>query len=50
MVIDVNEQELDTVAQLHAFLDGTPELHFELPGEDSQRYAFIAAGGTASAL
>ena len=43
MVIDMNEQELKTVAQLRAFLNGTQEVQFEPQGEDSQRYAFIAA-------
>ncbi len=43
MVIDMNEKELKTVAQLRAFLNGTQEVQFEPQGEDSQRYAFIAA-------
>ena len=43
MVIDMNEQELKTVAQLRAFLNGTQAVQFEPQGEDSQRYAFIAA-------
>jgi len=43
MVIDMNEQQLKTVAQLRAFLDGTQEVQFEPKGEDSERYAFIAA-------
>src|SRR4030066_105494 len=43
MVIDMNEQQLNTVAQLRAFLNGTQEVQFEPQGEDSQRYAFIAA-------
>lgn len=43
MVIDMNEQELKTVAQLRAFLDGTQEVQFEPMDEDTQRYAFIAA-------
>ena len=43
MVIDMNEKELKTVAQLRAFLNGTQEVQFEPRGEDSQRYAFIAA-------
>lgn len=43
MVIDMNEQQLNTVAQLCAFLNGTQEVQFEPQGEDSQRYAFIAA-------
>src|SRR3990170_4633790 len=43
MVIDMNEQQLTTVAQLRAFLNGTQEVRFEPKDEDSQRYAFIAA-------
>ena len=43
MVIDMNEKELKTVAQLRAFLNGTQEVQFAPQGEDSQRYAFIAA-------
>jgi hypothetical protein len=42
MVIDMNEQELSTVAQLRAFLDGTEEVRFEPLGEDGERYAFVA--------
>ena len=42
MVIDMNEQKLNTVAQLRAFLQGTDEVQFEPLGEDSKRYAFIA--------
>ena len=40
MVIDMNEQQLKTVAPLRAFLNGTPEVQFEPQGEDTQRYAF----------
>src|SRR4030065_1309497 len=43
MVIDMNEQQLNTAAQLRAFLNGTQEVQFEPRGEDTQRYAFIAA-------
>lgn len=43
MVIDMSEQQLNTVAQLRAFLNGTPEVQFEPIGEDTERYAFIAA-------
>ena len=43
MVIDMNEQQLNTVVQLRAFLNGTPEVQFEPIGEDTQRYAFVAA-------
>jgi len=43
MVIDMNEQQLNTVAQLRAFLNGTQEVQFEPSGEDTQRYAFITA-------
>jgi transposase InsO family protein len=42
MVIDMNEKELTTVAQIRAFLNGTQEVYFEPIGEDSKRYAFIA--------
>lgn len=41
MVIDMNEQQLTTVAQLRAFLSGTQEVCFEPRGDDAQRYAFI---------
>ena len=43
MVIDMNEQQLRTVAQIRAFLDGTQEVQFDPIGEDSKRYAFISA-------
>lgn len=43
MVIDMNETQLKTVAQLRAFLNGTQEVVFEPIGEDSKRYAFLAA-------
>ena len=44
MVIDMNEQKLNTVAQLRAFLDGTQAVPFEALDEgDSARYAFIEA-------
>lgn len=42
MVIDMQTEELTTVAQLRAFLDGTAEVRFEPSGEDTERYAFIA--------
>lgn len=42
IVIDMNEQQLNTVAQLRAFLEGTEEVQFEPFEEDSKRYAFIA--------
>lgn len=41
MVIDMNEQQLNTVAQLRAFLNGTQEVQFEPSGEDAKRYAFL---------
>jgi len=41
MVIDMNEQQLRTVAQLRAFLGGTQEVVFEPLKEDGERYAFI---------
>ena len=43
MVIDMNEQQLNTVAQLRAFLNGTQEVQFEPSGEDTKRYAFISS-------
>jgi len=43
MVIDMNESRLNTVAQLRAFLEGTLEVQFCPPDNDTQRYAFIAA-------
>ena len=43
MVIDMHEQQLNTVAQLRAFLNGTQAVRFEPIGEDSKRYAFITA-------
>ena len=42
MVIDMNEQELKTVAQVRAFLDGTPEVKFEPVAEGPGRYGHIA--------
>ena len=42
MVIDMNEQELNTVAQLRAFLNGTQAVHFKPIGEESRRYEFIS--------
>ena len=41
MVIDMNEQELTTVAQIRAFLNGAQEVRFEPMGEDSKRYEHI---------
>lgn len=43
MVIDMNETELKTVAQLRAFLNGTLAVEFQPLGEGSPRYAHIAA-------
>jgi hypothetical protein len=43
MVIDMNETQLKTVAQLGAFLNGTLAVEFQPMGEDNQRYAHIAA-------
>ena len=42
MVIDMNEEQLKTVAQLRAFLDGTLEVNFQPIGNDTQRYRFSA--------
>jgi hypothetical protein len=41
MVIDMNEQNANTVAQLRAFLEGTDEVRFEPFWEDDKRYAFV---------
>ena len=43
MVIDMNETQLKTVAQLRAFLDGTLEVKFRPISNDLERYGFIAA-------
>jgi hypothetical protein len=43
MVIDINETQLKTVAQLRAFLNGTPAVQFQSIGDDMKRYEFIAA-------
>ena len=43
MVIDMNESQLKTVAQLRAFLEGTLEVQFRALDDDTQRYGFIAA-------
>jgi hypothetical protein len=43
MVIDMNETQLKTVAQLRAFLNGTPDVQFQSIGDDMKRYEFIAA-------
>ena len=43
MVINMNEQKLNTVAQLRAFLEGTEAVRFDaLGGDDKPRYVFIA--------
>ena len=43
MVINMNEQKLNTVAQLRAFLEGTAAVRFDALGEDDKRrYVFIA--------
>ena len=42
MVIDMNETQLNTVAQLRAFLDGTLDVQFQSSNDDAQRYRFIA--------
>jgi hypothetical protein len=43
MVIDMNETQLKTVAQLRAFLNGTPNVQFQSIGDDAKRYEFITA-------
>ena len=40
MVIDMNEERLQTLAQLQAFLDGTIAVDFAVA--DAERYDFIA--------
>jgi transposase InsO family protein len=40
MVIDMNDEQLRTLAQMQAFLDGTVALEFEVAAEE--RYGFIA--------
>ncbi len=40
MVIDMNDEQLHTLAQLQAFLDGTIEVDFAVPADE--RYDFIA--------
>jgi transposase InsO family protein len=42
MVIDMNETQLTTVAQLGAFLNGTLTVEFRPLDEDGKRYEFIA--------
>jgi hypothetical protein len=41
MVIDMNEEQLKTVAHLRAFLAGTLGVNFQ-PMDDAQRYRFIS--------
>lgn len=43
MVIDMNESQLKTVAQLRAFLDGTSAVQFRPCSGDAERYALIVA-------
>ncbi|MBI1983409.1 MAG: transposase family protein [Acidobacteria bacterium] len=43
MVIDMNETNLSSIAQLRAFLEGTAEVQFQGAGEDTKRYGFISA-------
>ena len=51
MVIDMNEQKLNTVAQLRAFLEGTKAVRFDVHGEDNKRrYVFIAEACQTAAL
>ena len=38
MVINMNEQKLNTVAQLRAFLEGTEAVRFDVLGEDILRF------------
>ena len=43
MVIDMNESQLSTVAQLRAFLNGTLEVQFCALSNDARRYGFVSA-------
>ena len=43
MVIDMNESQLKTVAQLRAFLEGTLMVVFQAISNDAQRYGLISA-------
>ncbi len=43
MVIDVNESQLKTVAQLRAFLQGTVTVEFHAISNDVERYGLISA-------
>ncbi len=43
MVIDMNESQLKTVAQLRAFLEGTSAVQFRPCSGDAERYALIVA-------
>lgn len=43
MVIDMNESQLKTVAQLRAFLEGTLTVVFQALSNDVQRYGLISA-------
>ena len=43
MVIDMNETQLKTVAQLRAFLNGRLEVKFQSISNDAKRYEFIGA-------
>ena len=40
MVINMNDEKLQTLAQLQGFLDGTTAVHFTVAGDE--RYDFIA--------
>jgi len=42
MVIDMNDARLNTVSQLVAFLEGTPDVDFRSQGNDAERYGFIS--------
>jgi hypothetical protein len=43
MVIDMNDSALGTIAQLRAFLEGTPSVAFAPLADDDARYAHIAS-------
>ncbi len=43
MVIDVNETKLDTIEQVREFLQGTADVAFCIPADESTLRTFVAA-------
>jgi hypothetical protein len=41
MVIDMNESRLDTIEQIREFLQGTAEVSFSIPADESKLRAFV---------